>query len=218
MPVAGYIFPFEENKKRPEPSVIGAAGLITNNGTRGWVLGSDIYLKDARYELKAAYARGNIDYNLYGPGFVNGNAGLKLPLEQTEDFFFVEFMRRLVWDIYVGGRFINGSSLITLKPNDGNIPPIPPDIGLQTNLRALGFEVERDTRPNRFYPSKGKFHSVHRRLLRQGSWQQIFVSVLQIHVQQIRQFRPQAGTGLQLVFLRNRRRTTVLRELHLRYE
>ncbi len=157
VPVAGYIFPFEENKKRPEPSVIGAAGLITNNGTRGWVLGSDIYLKDARYELKAAYARGNIDYNLYGPGFANGNAGLKLPLEQTGDFFFAEFMRRLVWDIYVGGRFINGSSLITLKPNDGNIPPIPPDIGLQTNLRALGFEVERDTRPNRFYPLKGSF-------------------------------------------------------------
>ena len=157
VPVAGYIFPFEENKARPEPSVVGAAGLITNNGTRGWVLGSDIYLKDARYELKAAYARGNIDYNLYGPGFKNGNAGLKLPLEQTGDFLFVEFMRRLVWDIYVGGRFINGSSLITLKPNDGNIPPIPPDIGLQTNLRALGFEVERDTRPNRFYPLKGSF-------------------------------------------------------------
>ena len=157
VPVAGYIFPFEENKKRPEPSVVGAAGLITNNGTRAWVLGSDIYLKDARYELKAAYARGNIDYNLYGPGFKNGNAGLKLPLEQTGDFLFVEFMRRLVWDIYVGGRFINGSSLITLKPNDGNIPPIPPDIGLQTNLRALGFEVERDTRPNRFYPLKGSF-------------------------------------------------------------
>jgi hypothetical protein len=65
---------------------------------------------------------------------------LKLPLEQTGDFFFVEFMRRLVWDIYVGGRFMNGSSLITLKPNDGNIPPIPPDVGLHTNLRALGFE------------------------------------------------------------------------------
>ena len=157
VPVAGYIFPFEENKKSPEPSVIGAAGLITNNGTRGWVLGSDIYLKEARYELKAAYARGNIDYDLYGPGFANGNAGLKLPLEQTGDFLFVEFMRRLVWDIYIGGRFVNGNSFLTLKPNDGNIPPIPPDVGLHTNLRALGFEVERDSRPNRFYPVKGSF-------------------------------------------------------------
>ena len=156
VPVAGYIFPFEENKsKHQEPSVIGAAGLITNNGTRGWGVGSDIYLKDARYEIVAAYARGNIDYNLYGPGFANGNAGLKLPLEQTGDFFFLEFNRRLIWDIYVGARFVNGSSLLTLKPNDGNIPPIPPDIGVHTNLRALGFEVVRDSRPNRFYPVKG---------------------------------------------------------------
>lgn len=97
------------------------------------------------------YARGNIDYNLYGPGFANGNAGLKLPLKQTGDFFFFEFM---LWDIYVVVDFVNGSSFLTLKPNDGNIPPIPPDVGVHTNLRALGLGVERDSRPNRFYPLK----------------------------------------------------------------
>ena len=155
MPVGAYIFPFEENSKRREPSVVGAAGLITDNGTRGWAVGSDIYLKEARYEIEAVYARGNIDYNLYGSGFANGNAGLKLPLEQAGDLFFLEFLRRLVWDIYVGGRFVNGSSFITLKANDGNIPPIPPDVGLHTNLRALGFEVKRDSRLNRFYPTQG---------------------------------------------------------------
>jgi Omp85 superfamily domain len=155
VPVAGYIFPFEENSTRREPSVIGAAGLITDNGTRGWGVGSDVYLKEARYEIEAVYARGNIDYNLYGSGFANGNAGLKLPLEQAGDLFFIEFLRRLVWDIYVGGRFVNGSSFITLKANDGNIPSIPPDVGVHTNLRALGFEVKRDSRPNRFYPLKG---------------------------------------------------------------
>jgi hypothetical protein len=100
------------------------------------------------------YARGNIDYNLYGPGFANGNAGLKLPLQQTGDFFFFEFMRRAGLGHIWHGRFVNGSSFLTLKPNDGNIPPIPPDVGVHTNLRALGFGVERDSRPNRFYPLK----------------------------------------------------------------
>jgi hypothetical protein len=80
--VAGYIFPFDENSTRREPSVIGAAGLITDNGTRGWGVGS-VYLKEARYEIEAVYARGKIDYNLYGSGFANSNAGLKLPLEQA---------------------------------------------------------------------------------------------------------------------------------------
>jgi hypothetical protein len=51
------------------------------------------------------YARGNIDYNLYGPGFANGNAGLKLPLEQTGDFFFFEFMRRAGLGHIWHGRF-----------------------------------------------------------------------------------------------------------------
>jgi outer membrane protein assembly factor BamA len=34
-------------------------------------------------------------------------------------------------------------------------PSIPPDVGLQTNLRALGVTLVRDSRPNRFYPIKG---------------------------------------------------------------
>jgi hypothetical protein len=83
IPVAGYIFPFQEKDKVSPPSVVGAAGLITNNGSRGFALGADLYMKENRYELKAAYFHGNVDDNLYGVGYENGNAGLKLPLEQT---------------------------------------------------------------------------------------------------------------------------------------
>jgi Omp85 superfamily domain len=155
VPVAGYIFPFQEKDKVSPPSVVGAAGLITNNGTRGFALGGDLYMKEDRYELKAAYFHGNIDYNLYGVGYVNGNAGLKLPLEQTGELFFIEFLRNIGWKIFVGGRFITGNSFITLRPTNGETPPIPPDVGLTTNLRAIGMEVVRDTRPNRFYPVKG---------------------------------------------------------------
>jgi hypothetical protein len=35
IPVAGYIFPFQEKDKVSPPSVVGAAVLITNNGSRG---------------------------------------------------------------------------------------------------------------------------------------------------------------------------------------
>ncbi|MGB2668631.1 MAG: BamA/TamA family outer membrane protein [Candidatus Acidiferrum sp.] len=156
VPVVGYIFPLQVNKEHPEPSVIGAAGLATNNGTRGFGLGGDVYLKEARYEIKAVYVHGNIDYNLYGVGYANGNAGLKLPLVQTGEVFFIEFLRNIGWDFYVGGRFVTGNSFITIKPTEGvPLPPIPPDVELQTNLRALGMEVVRDSRPNRFYPLKG---------------------------------------------------------------
>ena len=122
------------------PSTIGAGGLITDNGSRGWGLGADLYLDKARYEMESVYAHGNIDYNLYGPGFVNGNAGFKLPLEQAGHLFLFKTLRRIGWDFYAGIRFIDGSSLITLKPSSGRTPPIPPDVGLHTDLRALGME------------------------------------------------------------------------------
>ena len=32
---------------------------------------------------------------------------------------------------------------------------MPPDVGLETRLTALGFRVDRDTRPSRFYPTAG---------------------------------------------------------------
>jgi Omp85 superfamily domain len=155
IPVLGYITPIPAKDKVIEPSVVGAGGLITNNGTRGFGLATDLYLDKARYEVETAYAHGNIDYNLYGVGFVNGNAGFKLPLQQTGYFFFLKMLRKIGWDTYVGIRFIDGSSFITLKPTSEKIPPIPTDVGLHTNLRAVGTEVWRDSRPSRFYPLKG---------------------------------------------------------------
>src|SRR5262249_6301442 len=137
------------------PSLVGAAGLITNNSSRGFGIGADLYLKQARYELKTIYAHGSLDYDLYGVGFDNGDAGLKLPLEQTGQLFFIQFMRRIGWKVFVGGRFITGDSFITLKPTNASTPPIPPDVGIKTNLRAIGIALERDSRPNRFYPVKG---------------------------------------------------------------
>jgi len=155
VPILGYITPIPAKDRKLEPSVVGAAGLITNDGSRGFGVGADLYLDKANYELESVYAHGNLDYNLYGEGFVNGDAGLKLPLEQSGQIFFIKLLRRIPLDIYVGGRFITGSSFITLKPTSEKIPPIPPDIGLHTDLRALGFEVSRDSRPDRFYPLKG---------------------------------------------------------------
>jgi hypothetical protein len=155
VPVLGYITPIPATDRALTPSVLGAGGLITNDGTRGFVVGADLYLDKARYEIESAYAHGNIDYNLYGVGFENGDAGLKLPLEQAGHFFFFKTLRRVPWDFYAGIRFSDGSSFITLKPTSGKTPPIPPDVGLNTVLRALGMEIWRDSRPNRFYPLKG---------------------------------------------------------------
>jgi hypothetical protein len=42
VPIAGYITPIPARDRKVEPSVVGAGGLITNNGSRGFGLGGDL--------------------------------------------------------------------------------------------------------------------------------------------------------------------------------
>jgi hypothetical protein len=155
IPIVGYIFPISKNDKLSPPSTIGAGGLITNNGTRAWVLGGQLFLKENTYEITAGYAHGNLNYSLYGIGLAAANAGLTLPLEQSGHGFFGEALRRIAWKFFVGPRFSDGDSFLTVRPTSGKIPPLPPDLGIHTTLRALGIRVVRDTRPDHFYPVSG---------------------------------------------------------------
>lgn len=154
VPVLGYIFPLSMKDKNSPPSVVGAAGLITNNGSKGLAVGGDLYLKHATYRLKAGFVHGNVDYNIYGTGVASN---LKLPLQQTGEAFFAEFLRVIGWKFYLGPRFFTGHSIITLNPTKVTSVPIPPDLGIHTTLRSIGARLTRDTTRNRFYPTDGTF-------------------------------------------------------------
>ncbi|MFZ0886464.1 MAG: BamA/TamA family outer membrane protein [Candidatus Acidiferrales bacterium] len=154
VPVLGYIFPFSTKDKVSPPSTVGVAGLITNNGSRGFVIGAQLFLKENTYQITSGYVRGNVDYNIYGNGIA---AGLKLPLQQTGQAFLGEVLRRIGWKFFLGPRFITGNSFITIRPNDDMNFPIPPEAGLHTTLTSLGARLTRDTRPNHFYPLSGTY-------------------------------------------------------------
>ena len=154
VPVLGYIFPFSKNDKVSPPSTIAAAGLITDNGSRAFALGGQFFLKQNTYEITAGFVHGNVNYNIYGTGIASN---LKLPVNQTGEVFFGEFLRRVGWKFVVGPRFITGRSFVTIAPNSGSSVPIPPEVGLHSNLTSLGARLTRDTRPNHFYPLGGTF-------------------------------------------------------------
>jgi hypothetical protein len=142
------------------PSVVGAAGLITNNGSRGFAVGAQLYLKENRYRITGGYVHGNIDYNIYGTGM---ESDLKLPLIQTGHAYFGGILRRVWHQFFIGPRFFVGESLITLKASTVTGVPIHPDVGLQTTLTSVGAVVTRDTSSNRFYPTGGTFFSSERK-------------------------------------------------------
>lgn len=157
VPIFGYIFPFRKDDKVSPPSVVGMAGLVTNNGSRAFGAYADLFLKEDTFRITALYARGNLNYDLYGIGLGSGNAGRKLPLEQTGQIFRSELLRRVGWDFFLGVRFWTGSSDILPRMTGGTAsqPEPPPDIGLETALRAVGVRLNRETAPNRFYPTTG---------------------------------------------------------------
>jgi len=157
VPVLGYIFPFSKNDKISPPSTVGAAGLITNNGSSGFGLGAQLFMKENRYAITSLYVHGNVDYNLYGIGIPAGNGNLKIPLDQTGQLYFGEALRRIPWQFFIGPRFWTGDSIVTVRPTTNETSAPPTDLGLHTTLRALGLRVMRDTRPNHFYPTTGMF-------------------------------------------------------------
>jgi len=153
IPVLGYILPL--GKGPVSPSAVGAAGLITDNGSRAFAVAGHLYLRQDTYDMTAVFFQGNLNYNLYGIGAAAGNAAIKLPLKQDGAVFMGEFLRRVPWKFFVGPRFLTGHSTITLRSAAETTVPVPPDVGFETKLTSLGFAINRDTRPNRFYPTTG---------------------------------------------------------------
>src|SRR5271170_7388967 len=51
IPGVGYIVPLGKDDKISPPSTIGAAGLITNNGTSGFAVGAQLFMKENKYEV-----------------------------------------------------------------------------------------------------------------------------------------------------------------------
>jgi surface antigen Omp85-like protein len=155
IPVLGYIFPLSKNDTISPASVIGAAGLITDNGSSAFAVGGQLFIKHDTYRITGTFAQGNLNYNLYGIGAIAGNANVKLPLKQDGAVFLGELLRSLKWKFFVGPRVLTGHSTVTLRRDSRATVPIPPDTGLRTSLTSLGFNIQRDTRSNRFYPTNG---------------------------------------------------------------
>jgi hypothetical protein len=71
VPVLAYIFPFSLKDEVSPPSVLGVAGLVTDNGSRGFAIGGQLYLKENTYQITSGFGRGNVNYDIYGNGVVS---------------------------------------------------------------------------------------------------------------------------------------------------
>jgi len=152
--MGGYVFPLRRSDTISAPSTVGAAALFTNNGSRGLVVGTELFFSQDRYHVLTGYVQGNLNYDFYGIGNAAGDAGIKFGLKQTGRVFFGEIMRTVFWRFRVGPRaFLTSSNLASR--NAGGPPAGLPPLDVDFTMRSLGFKVERDTRMNHFYPENG---------------------------------------------------------------
>jgi len=166
--VVGYVFRLNKADKVTPPSFFGTVGMYTNNGSWGVLVGGSFYLKEGKYRVIAAAADGNANFDFYGIGKLAGDRGLFLPINVKGKGAGGQVLVRVAKDLYIGPRFqlrqLNaGLDFSALKPRGlpDVIDKLPADIVaavddlLSTRTVAIGPHLQRDTRNDQFYPTKG---------------------------------------------------------------
>lgn len=151
----GYVFKFNEDDKLSPPSVIGAVGAFTNNGSRGGGLGGRLYFSENKYQTTFAIAKGRINYDFFGIGRLPSAPEVSVEIHQSGTVFFGEFLRKVWKDVFVGPRYQHRK----LDARLGGERPAGgfeiPEIDLQATTVAIGIHVQRDLRNSTFYPTRG---------------------------------------------------------------
>ena len=153
--ITAYVFKFDKEDDVSPPSWVGAAGVFTNNGTRGLALGARLYLKENKYQTTFAVMKGRANLDFSGIGRIPGRPPVEVPLNMGGTIFFGELMRNVGGNIFVGPRYqfrkLTASIDGELRPGGFEVP----EIDLRSNSAALGFHIQRDRRNSTFYPTKG---------------------------------------------------------------
>ena len=151
----GYVFKFNQDDKLSPPSVIGAVGAFTNNGSRGGGVGGRLYFGENKYQTTFAVAKGRVNYDFFGIGRLPGRTAVSVEIHQSGTIFFGEFLRNVWKNVFVGPRYQHRK----LDARLGGERPVGgfeiPAIDLQATTVAIGIHVQRDLRNSTFYPTKG---------------------------------------------------------------
>jgi hypothetical protein len=153
--VLGYVFKVNQNDKLSPPSAVGGVAAFTNNGSRGGGVGGRLYFKENKYQTTFAVGKGRINYDFYGIGRRPGIPTVFVPIHQSGQFFYGEFLRNFGKNVFVGG----GYQIRHLTASI-NGPQIPggfeiPEIDLKSTTAAIIAHLQQDLRNSTFYPTKG---------------------------------------------------------------
>ncbi|GAA6192341.1 BamA/TamA family outer membrane protein [Phaeobacter sp. NW0010-22] len=142
---AGYLFNLDETSK---PSMIGLAGLRSDNGSTGYGLAANFAFDNNRWLIESMFAKADARYDLYT------SVG-KLPIGQKGTLARLSFAYGISSEMSFGASLRYLDTVIT--PSVNGLPPIPPPLDqfLNTEIATLGLFMDLDKRDDTLYPTKG---------------------------------------------------------------
>ncbi len=151
----GYIFPLDPDDKVSPPSVVGAAGYVSENSSWAGGMGGKLYFDEDRNRVTAFVARGDLNYNFSGIGIDNGRRNFAIPLKQQMSGGMLEWLFKAGSNFYIGPKYIGAKLDIGVNPEDFNRPTAPLDRERSSTFSGIGVHAQWDTRDSQFYPRKG---------------------------------------------------------------
>ncbi|MDK3072454.1 BamA/TamA family outer membrane protein [Sedimentitalea sp. JM2-8] len=141
----GYLFNIDRGSK---PSVIGIAGLRSDNGTMGYGGSINLYSHDNRWQLETLFAEADIRYDLFT------TIGT-LPIRQEGYLGRVSLSYGVTPDLSFGGSMRYLKTDVSLDAPDLPSIPAPFNDFLNTEILSLGVVADWDTRDDTLYPTSG---------------------------------------------------------------
>jgi hypothetical protein len=144
-----------------KPWVSGAVGFVTENDSYGGGIFHSMSVGGDLWRLKGALFTANLKYDYYGIG--GDGDSPSVPLDQPNDMFVVEALRRTLPGLFIGLKYVYSNTEVGIDNNiDCSQTPRPQEcqaildqFPFEFTLSTLAPRVQYDTRDNQFYPRKG---------------------------------------------------------------
>jgi len=148
-----YTVPLHSSDEASPPSVFGAGGLRTSNGTWAFGGGTQLYLKQDRFRVLVAGATGTANYKFYGLGNFSNDASIGI--SQSGSGILTGLLVRTFERWFVGPRYYYFVVTTGLNGEGRTTPPPIEEVRFRLPVAALGAHIQRDTRDSQFYSKSG---------------------------------------------------------------
>jgi hypothetical protein len=152
--MAGYFIDLDKQNPDTKPSVIGAFGMISENDSYMYGVGTYLHLFGDELRVKAGAGYGDINYRYYGTGNILNKTGISVQIRQKMPLYFVSTTYRVWNQFYMGVGFLGGNVETGVDVRYEG-PPLFLDVTVDIDVAALEIPLQFDTRDHEQFPRNG---------------------------------------------------------------